>query len=270
MRLTPLLFLAAALQIGTASLIAQDISVSLGENRKEVLQPSAQITLPVLVDMTNADTLDLASLQLRVTWDTAVVGYASWSAGAFCTIEANEDAVAWGTFQANLLSTTGTANSFTAMNLTFDAGIAGSTVAVLDMLAAGSENGGDLLSRLIANSVSICIDAGGLVGDVTGGDLVDVIDAQQIARWVVALAVSLSNRMRSHGDVNGDGQTNIVDAQQIARWAVELPVDYTIGDAIVLNCTDALKVSTPSLPTAWTGNESVSYTHLTLPTNREV
>ena len=58
-RFSPLLFLAAALQLGTASLAAQDISVSLGENRKEVLQPSAQITLPVLVDMTNADTLDL-------------------------------------------------------------------------------------------------------------------------------------------------------------------------------------------------------------------
>ena len=85
-----LLFLAAALQLGAGSLAAQHISVSLGENRKEILQPSTQITLPVLIDMTNADTLDLASLQLRLTWDTAVVGYASWSAGAFGTIEAND------------------------------------------------------------------------------------------------------------------------------------------------------------------------------------
>ncbi|SVC98006.1 uncharacterized protein METZ01_LOCUS350860, partial [marine metagenome] len=228
---------------------------SLGENRKEVLQPSAQITLPVLVDMTNADTLDIASLQLRLTWDTAVVGYASWSAGAFGTIEANENAVAGGTFQANLISTTGTSNSFTAMNLTFDAGTAGSTIALLEMLAAGSESGDDLLSRIIVNSVSICIDAGGLLGDVTSGDLVDVIDAQQIARWLVDLAVGSSERMRSHGDVNNDGQTNIVDAQQIARSAVELPVEYPIGDAIVLNCSDALTVSTTSLLTAWTGNE---------------
>ena len=250
-----LLFLAVALQFGTDSLTAQHISVSLGENRQEVLQPSAQITLPVLVDMTNAGTLDLASLQLRVTWDTAVVGYTSWSAGAFGTIEANEDAVAGGTFQANLLSATGTTSSFTAMNLTFDAGTAGSTIALLGVLAAGSESGGDLLSRIVAKSVSICINAGGILGDVTDGDVVDVIDAQQIARWLVGLAVGVSNRMRSHGDVNNDGQTNIVDAQQIARWAVELPVEYSIGDAIVLNCTDALTVSTPSLPTAWIGNE---------------
>ena len=177
-RVASLLFLAAALQISTDSLVAQHISVSLGENRQEVLQPSAQITLPVLVDMTNADTLDLASLQLRLTWDTAVVSYASWSAGAFGTIEANEDAVAGGTFQASLLSTTGTSSSITAMNLTFDAGTEGSTIALLDMLAAGSESGGDLLSRIVAKSVSICINASGMLGDVTSGDVVDVIDAQ--------------------------------------------------------------------------------------------
>ena len=102
--------------------------------------------------MTDADTLNLASLQLRVTWDTAVVEYASLSTGAFGTIEANEDAAAGGTFQANLISTTGTTNSFAAMNLTFDAGTAGSTIALLEMLATGSESGGDLLSRIVANS----------------------------------------------------------------------------------------------------------------------
>ena len=254
-RVGSLVFFALALQFSTDSLAAQNITTSLGENRQEILQPSAQITLPVLVDMTNAGTLDLASLQLRVTWDTAVVEYASWSAGAFGTIEANEDAVAGGTFQANLISATGTSNSFTAMNLTFDAGTAGSTVMALGMLAAGSESGGDLLSRIVANSVSVCINAAGILGDVTGGDAVDVIDAQQIARWLIDLAVTTSNRMRSHGDVNNDGQTNIVDAQQVARWAVELPVSYLISDAIVLDCADALTVSTTSLPTAGVGTE---------------
>ena len=137
-RVGSLVFFALALQFSTDSLAAQNITTSLGENRQEILQPSAQITLPVLVDMTNAGTLDLASLQLRVTWDTAVVEYASWSAGAFGTIEANEDGVAGGAFQANLISTTGTTNSLTAMSLTFDAGTAGSTIALLEMLAAGS------------------------------------------------------------------------------------------------------------------------------------
>ena len=181
-----------------------------------------------------------------MTWDTAAVGYVSWSAGAFGTIEANEDAVGNGTFQANLISTAGTASSFTAMNLTFDAGTVGSTVVALSMLAAGSQSGSDLLSRIVAKGVSICINAGGVLGDVTGGDgdVVDVMDAQQIARWVVDLAVTTSNRMRSHGDVNNDGRTNIVDAQQVARSAVQLHVEYPIGVAISLSCSDALTVST--------------------------
>ena len=67
--------------------------------------------------MTNADTLDLASLQVRVTWDTTVVGYTSWSAGTFGSIQANENQVEGGVFEANLVSTTGTTGSFTAMNL---------------------------------------------------------------------------------------------------------------------------------------------------------
>jgi uncharacterized membrane protein YhdT len=210
----------------------------------------------VLIDMTSADTLDLASLQLRVTWDTAVVGYTSWSAGSFGTLTGNTDAVAGGTFQANLLSATGTTSSFTALNLTFDANASGSTVAVLEILAAGSESGSDILSRVVANSVSICINTTGLLGDVTGDNTVNVLDAQQIARWAIGLTVGSPNRISSHGDVNGDGQVNIVDAQQIARWAVGLSVAYAIGDVIsAVTCTDALSVSTTSLPTAWTDNE---------------
>ncbi len=59
-RVASLLFLAAALQISTDSLVAQHISVSLGENRQEVLQPSAQLTLPIVVDMSQAVGLDIA------------------------------------------------------------------------------------------------------------------------------------------------------------------------------------------------------------------
>ena len=63
--------------------------------------------------------------------------------------------------------------------------------------------------------------AGGLLGDVTGDDVVSVTDAQQIARASAALPVNatVSSRLSSHGDVTDDGSTDIIDAQQIARWA---------------------------------------------------
>jgi hypothetical protein len=74
----------------------------------------------------------------------------------------------------------------------------------------------------------------GFLGDVTGDGNVNIIDAQQIARWSVGLSVSatVAARIPSHGDVTGDGNVNIIDAQQIARWAVGLGSSFPIGQAL--------------------------------------
>lgn len=72
----------------------------------------------------------------------------------------------------------------------------------------------------------------GFIGDVTGDDVVNITDAQQIARATVGLAVSatVQDRLLSHGDVTDDGNTNITDAQQIARWTVGLSTTFPIGE----------------------------------------
>lgn len=72
----------------------------------------------------------------------------------------------------------------------------------------------------------------GLIGDVTGDDVVNITDAQQIARASVGLSVSatVQDRLLSHGDVTDDGTTNITDAQQIARWTVGLSTSFPIGE----------------------------------------
>lgn len=74
----------------------------------------------------------------------------------------------------------------------------------------------------------------GLLGDVTGDGTVNVIDAQQIARWSVGLTVNatVESRISTHGDVNDDGNVNIIDAQQIARWSVGLSTSFAIGDPL--------------------------------------
>lgn len=72
----------------------------------------------------------------------------------------------------------------------------------------------------------------GFIGDVTGDDVVNITDAQQIARATVGLSVSgtVQDRLLSHGDVTDDGTTNITDAQQIARWTVGLSTTFPIGE----------------------------------------
>lgn len=231
------------------------IEVSLGDARKLVLSPNDTVTVPLVVDMSNTSSLNIASLQFRLNWNSDVLSAISYDAGTFGSIEANTEGIDRGEFQANLLSTSGNRSSFTAVTFTMAASDAGTTIPRIEVTAAGNEDGTNILARVASNSVAMCIDAGGLLGDVTGGDLADVIDTQQIARWLVGLEVEYSKKMISHGDVTNDGQTNIVDAQQIARYAVQLPVDYYIGDTITLDCAEALSVKTTKVPDAGVGAE---------------
>jgi len=231
------------------------IDVSLGDARKLVLNPNDTVTVPLVVDMSNTNALNVASLQFRMDWNADVLNGISYDVGTFGSVEANADGLSSGDFQANLLSTSGNRSSFTAMTFTMAASDAGTTIPRIEVTAAGDEDGADILARVASNSMAVCIDAGGLLGDVTGGDLADVIDTQQIARWLVGLEVEYAKKMISHGDVTNDGQTNIVDAQQIARYAVQLPVDYYIGDTISLDCAEALSVKTTKVPDAGVGAE---------------
>ena len=248
------------------------INIAIGDSTRLILAPNDSITLDLNVDMANVDTLDLASLQLEMRWDSETLIYQSFTPGPFGEVAANDENTFYsGEFSANIVSSNGSRSSFTAMSLNFITGAAGATVPRLEIESAGNEDGVDILSRIGARTISICVDSGGLLGDVNGDQLpatapgaepdttavatpgvTDVMDTQQIARWLVDLEVPVLSRMRSHGDVNGDFKTNIVDAQQIARYSVRLPVDYFIGEEIVLDCKYPLSVGTPSqkLPTA--------------------
>jgi hypothetical protein len=84
----------------------------------------------------------------------------------------------------------------------------------------------------------------GLLGDVNGDDVVNIIDAQQIARFSVGLPVTDPERVLSHGDVNEDGVINIIDAQQVARYSVGLPTPNApnIGEPVGGECVGEFSV----------------------------
>jgi len=156
-RVASLLFLAAALQISTDSLVAQHISVSLGENRQEVLQPSAQLTLPIVVDMSQAVDLDVASLQVKVTWNASIVTYVSTAPGTFGSLTLNETDVATGTFLANLFNVAGTKESFRALLLTFSGTSAGAAAVQVEVTTAGNELGQSLLDKVTTRKHDVTV-----------------------------------------------------------------------------------------------------------------
>ncbi|MEJ2206613.1 MAG: dockerin type I domain-containing protein, partial [Gemmatimonadota bacterium] len=104
------------------------------------------------------------------------------------------------------------------------------------------------MARIRERGGALCVSVSGLLGDVTGDGAVNIIDAQQIARWSVGLTVlpQVYERIPDFGDVNGDGLVNIVDAQQVARWSVELSVLYAVGEPIPPRCTGSIRVVTTS------------------------
>ncbi len=83
-------------------------------------------------------------------------------------------------------------------------------------------------SRSGARELDVCT-ASGLWGDVNDDGAVNVIDAQQVARYSVALSVANAIAVNARGDVTSDGTANVIDAQQIARYSVGLSASARIN-----------------------------------------
>ena len=217
----------AAFAIGAQTSTAQQIRVTAGDGSVSALAPAEQVHLPIVVDMTQAEGLDIASLTFAVTWDVEGLSFVSASAGELGTLIFNEANTASGSLVGSMFSTTGATSTFVVATLQLEAAdVQGlNTMIAVGVTAAGDEAGTDILQHLRTSGLTVCIGIG-LSGDVTGDEVVNIIDAQQIARHSIGLptpGVNDASRFVTHGDVTGDGTTNIIDAQQIARFTVGLP-----------------------------------------------
>jgi hypothetical protein len=98
----------------------------------------------------------------------------------------------------------------------------GGTPLTLTPRIAADAAGASVLSAVTAASGALCVAQAIRWGEVSGDGVVNVIDAQQIARFSVGLSVSQPTLLAQSGDVTGDGNVNVLDAQQIARFSVGL------------------------------------------------
>jgi len=216
----------------------QQIGVAVGNASTTSVAPGGTISIPIVVDMTAAGGLDLASLSFDVQWDAARLSFVSSAPGSFGTVTLNETQTASGALTAAIFNPTGTTNSFTALTLTLQAGaLEGSTPITIQATAAGNGAGQNILSNIVTSDLSLCVGLLGLFGDVTGDDAVNIIDAQQIARFSVGLSVTDPARMVTHGDVTADGNVNIIDAQQVARASIGLPTSGRTGTPVSGGCS---------------------------------
>lgn len=228
-------YLSAPLVIGGP--LDGTITVRAGPDLETDVRPGGDLAIPILVDMSGANGLVLASLSVEINWDPARLTYETTTAGDFGTLTLNATEASGGKLVASLFSPTGTTQDFTVLHLALTAAaIEGLTDVTLTVTAAGAEGGQDITANTTGATLSVCVGDDGLWGDVTADGAVNIIDAQQIARHSVGLGTADPDRLGTHGDVTGDGIVNIVDAQQIARFAVGLPTSGRAGDLVFGGC----------------------------------
>ena len=133
------------------------IAVMVADSAASTITVGNQITLPIVVDMTQAAGLDIASLQVKVTWSASIVSYVSTTAGTFGSLTLNETDAATGTFIANLFNGTGTSESFRALTLTFSGLAAGATAVEVEVTAAGNELGQSLLDKVTTRKHDVTV-----------------------------------------------------------------------------------------------------------------
>ena len=133
------------------------ISVMVGDSAASSITVGNQLALPIVVDMSEAADLDIASLQVKITWTPSRISYVSWAPGTFGSLASNETATATGTFQANLFNGTGTKESFRALLLTFSGLAVGTTSVQVEVMTAGNELGQSILDKVTTRKHSLTV-----------------------------------------------------------------------------------------------------------------
>lgn len=208
------------------------ITVRVGAGAGTPIAPGGTGAIPIVVEMppvTNGPRL--GALTVRVTWDAQRLSLAEFERGTTGTVV--EGPILPGEQRVTFFDPRGVSGTFTLATLRMRGqAIGGNTPIAVAVLSAATEAGQSLLGNIAsAPAHAVCIGAitGGLVGDVNGDNLVDILDAQLIARFAVGLTVSGPDAIVRAGDVTNDGVIDIVDAQQIARFIIGLTAAPRIG-----------------------------------------
>ena len=99
-----------------------------------------------------------------------------------------------------------------------------------------------------------CAGYPGKWGDATDDGQINIIDAQQIARYSVALSVANPVAVVARGDVTADASVNIIDAQQIARYSVGLSTAPRVATDLPLPSVAAVTTNPDTPQTISSGN----------------
>jgi alpha-tubulin suppressor-like RCC1 family protein len=229
------LFTLLALGAPVLPLFGQTVGVALGASSGLNAEPGSKVAVPILVDLAAAGNRNIASLQATIAWTAARLTFDSVrvAPGLDWTVTANTTQATGGTVVVSAFGTSALPASGPVATLYYTAGtVAGGTRLTLQVDAAGNEAGQSIGSLVMPRAAAVCVAPTGTYGDTNNDATVNIIDAQQVARFGVGLSVANSTALQARGDVNADGAVNVIDAQQIARFSVSLSAAPRINTAL--------------------------------------
>jgi hypothetical protein len=125
------------------------IVLNVGAAATATVAAGQQIAIPLLVDMTNRGTANVASLTVNLSWDPARFVYVdntagSWidAGGSSATVIVNTSSTQAGTLPITGFTVRGTTSSFTVRTVTLRAIAAGAATVSATVPTAGNEAGG--------------------------------------------------------------------------------------------------------------------------------
>lgn len=134
------------------------IRVMIGEEDQSTVSPGTEMSLPVVVDMSDAEPLNLASLAFEITWNPDCLTFLFSEAGEFGFVTINDNQVAEGKLIANLFAADGTTEGFQALSFVLESGSEkGTTTVELEVTTAGDELGNDILPNLSSRDHEVVI-----------------------------------------------------------------------------------------------------------------
>ena len=231
----PFLVVSALVVVGVAipSAQAQTVLLRGGATLRTQVAPGAKVAVPVVIDLSGSAGTNVSSLTMGMSWGTSRLTFDSLRAGTFGSLTSNTGGAASGSVVMSAFSAAGTTTTVTMATAYFTASAStGGTRVAFTPTVAGNDVGTDLLPIFRVQALDVCVAASGLWGDTNGDGNVNIIDAQQIARFSVGLAVANLNAVTTQGDVTADGNVNIIDAQQIARFSVSLTAAARVNTSL--------------------------------------
>ena len=212
------------------------------------LLPGAQVTVPIVADLTGSGGASLGSATLRLVWHPGVLAFRGVSGGALGQPVVNADS-AGGSLRvavANPAGVTGQPVLFSATFAVIGAPGAADTLQLQLQELTRAGTFADLLPFGVSTAGHVCVSTG-LWGDLNNDGAVNGADALTILTHAVGLPITPYTVV--NGDVDGDGQVNTRDALIVLTYAVALPVDgFRVGVMNPGGCSVQAAASVQILP----------------------